>query len=138
MLRPTDIISECEEKVAHNALERQKLHEVTTLAAEVKSLLVRHNDILKDEGIRKEMRQLEEWLETERTGPAPAGVISEGGIMWLIALRDKLKLSADEAQRLEGEGGPPSSKEQIEKTENKLKAIRRIDAIICEHSVKPH
>lgn len=131
MYNTNDCITDCEERIAHNALERRHLHDVTNLAAEVKRILVRHNAVLKEEGIRKEMRQLEDWLEAERKGPAPAVIISESGIMWLEALRNKLKLSADEAQRLEAEGGPPSSKEQMQKTEDMLDAVRRIDKIIC-------
>lgn len=127
-------ISKCEEQIAHNALERQKLHDVTTLAAEIKHLLVRDSSILKEEGIRKEMRQLEEWLEAGRKGPAPAGIISESGILWLIGLRDKLKLSAEETQRLEGEGGPPASKEQMKRNEDLLNVVRHIDKIISDNS----
>ena len=136
MQNTTGCIAEYEEKVDNNVLNRKQLHEVTTLAAEVKRLLVRHNAVLKEEGIRKEMRQLEEWLETERKGPAPAGVISASGIGWLIELRDKLKLSAEEAQRLEGEGGLPSSKEQVQKREDMMSAVRYIDDVIREHSAK--
>ena len=128
----TDCLSDIKEKIADNAIEQKQLHDVTALAAELKRLLVRHHAILKEEGVRQEMERLEQWLEDERKGPAPARVISESGIQWLVGLRDRLKLSADEAQRLEGEGGNPSSKEQIEKTEDLLKTIRRIDRIICE------
>lgn len=134
----TDLLTKCEERIAHNTLERQQLHDVTTLAAEIKRLLVRYGDTLKEEGIRKDMRKLEEWLESQRGGPAPACVISESGISWLTALRDKIKLSAEEAQRLEGEGGPPLSREQSEKTEDLLNVVRRIDKIIGETSVKTH
>ena len=128
----TDCLSDIKEKIADNAIEQKQLHDVTALAAELKRLLVRHHAILKEEGVRQEMERLEQWPEDERKGPAPARVISESGIQWLVGLRDRLKLSADEAQRLEGEGGNPSSKEQIEKTEDLLKTIRRIDRIICE------
>ncbi len=116
----------------HTTLERKQLHDVTLLAGELKRLMVRHNAILTEEGVRKEMQKLEEWLEAEREGPAPAGIISESGLHWLSVLRDKLKLSADEAQRLEGEGGNPANKEQAEKLEDLLKTIRRIDRIIDE------
>lgn len=130
MQNTNQTIIDCEERTMHNSLERQQLHDVATLAAEVKRVLVHHNMILKEEGIRKEMRQLEDWLEAERKGPAPAGIISESGIMWLTALRDKLKLSAEEVQRLETEGGPPLSKEQSQKMEDLLAAVRRIDEIV--------
>lgn len=120
-------------KVVPDNIEKQP-QDVLALAAELRILLVRHNDILKEEGVRREMQQLEHWLEIGHKGPAPDSIISEGGICWLIGLRDRLKLSADEAIRLEGEGGNPSTKEQIEKTENILKTVRRIDRIIEENS----
>lgn len=127
----TDIIYG-ERTVTSNLLERRQLHEVTTLAAEIRKLLMRHQEILSEEGIARELKQLEEWLEKERLGPAPAGIISEGGIAWLENLCARLKLSAEEVQRLEGEGGAPRSKEQVEKTEDLLRTIRRIDDIIHE------
>jgi len=131
--------SELKEKIADNALEQKKLHDITTMAASLKRILVRHGDVLKEEGVRKEMQRLEEWLEAERKGHAPVCVISQGGISWLSILRDRLKFSVDEAIRLEGEGGNPSTKDQIEKTEDLLKTIRRIDAIIDDSSVaQPH
>lgn len=139
MLGDVNCLSELREKTSNKILEKKQLHDVTTLAAELKRLLVRHQDTLKDKGVGKEMQQLEDWLEVERKGPAPASIISEGGVAWLEKLRDRLKLSADEMLRLESEGGNPSSQEQIDKTEDLLKAIRRIDRIIDESSVaKPH
>lgn len=138
MHRTLDRMPELKERIADNALEQKQLHDVTALAAELKRLLVHHYASLKEAGIRKEMQQLENWLEAERKGPAPAGIISESGISWLTSLRDRLKLSAEEAQRLESEGGQPRSREQIEKTENLLNAVQRIDKIINESLAKPH
>ena len=135
----TDCI-DLKEKIANNALEQKQLHDLTALTAELKHLLVRYHDILKEEGVRNEIEQLESWLEKERHGPAPAGIVSESGTLWLKGLRDRLKLSAEEAQRLESEGGNPGTKEQVEKTENLLKAVRRIDAILDSNSAvqQPH
>lgn len=126
------------EKIADNALHQTQLHEVTALVAELRQLQVRYNTILSQEGLCDELQLLEDWLDTQRKGPVPASIISESGISWLSTLRDKMKLSADEAQRLEGEGGNPSSKEQIEKIEEMLKAVRRIDRIIDESSAVKH
>lgn len=135
-----DTTEHVEEEIATCALEQRHLQEITELAAELKRILVRHYTVLKEEdAIRKEMVKLEEWLEVERTGHAPAGIISEGGFSWLCALRDRLKLSADELLRMEGEGGNPTSREQAEKTESLLNLIRRIDRIIDESLIaKPH
>lgn len=136
----SDCITDCKERVASNALEKNHLQDVTVLAAEINRLLVRYSDMLKEGGIRKEMRQLEDWLETEKKGPAPAAIISASGLTWLCSIKDKLKLTADEALRLEGEGGQPMSKEQYEKTQELLKIVRKIDAIINESCAvaKPH
>jgi len=121
------------------ALKRQHLHDITALISEIRHFLVRHDAALKETDLRREMRQLEDWLEAERRGPAPAGIISESGMAWLERLRNRLKLSAEETQRLEGEGGNPCTKEQVEKTEAMLKAVRHIDKIIDEAPIgKPH
>jgi len=139
MQTEANCINDCKERIASNALEKNHLHDITTLAAEIKRLMVRYSDMLKEGGISKEMAQLEDWLETERKGPVPAAIISISGITWLCSMRDKLKLTADEALRLEGEGGLPSSKEQNEKTEALLKIVRKMDRIINESTVtKPH
>lgn len=127
-------VAECEQKIVHNSLQKQQLHELTVLSAELKHIIVQHYDTLKEAGIRREMQSLEEWLEEQRKGPAPAGVISESGISWLQKLHDHLKLAADEQLRLEGEGGNPRTKEQVEKTEALLKTVRRIDKIISENT----
>jgi len=128
------LIDDHKERLSNNALEKNHLHDVTVLAAEIKHLLVRYDDMLKEGGIGKEMTQLENWLETERKGPVPASIISASGVAWLCSLRDKLKLTADEALRLEGEGGLPSSREQEDKTQTVLKIVRKIDRIIDENN----
>lgn len=127
------------EKITSKCLEQKQLHDITTLAASIKSMIVRHNTVLKDAGIRKEMQQLENWLEDERKGPAPACIISSCGVSWLMSLRDKIKLSVDEYQRFEGEGGAPATKDQIERNEELLRTVRRIDRIISDNDLsKPH
>lgn len=133
-------INERKDCNSSNVLEKNHLQDVSVLAAEINRLLVRYNDMLKEGGIRKEMRRLEDWLEAERKGPAPASIISASGLTWLCSIRDKLKLAADETLRLEGEGGQPMSKEQNEKTQDLLKVARKIDVIINESCAvsKPH
>lgn len=109
---------------------QQQLQDVEALEHELKRLLVRHEATLDAEGIRKEVEILERWMESYRRGLAAADKISCTGMTWLADLRDRLKLSADERQRLEGEGGNPASKEQAEKTEELLKAIRSIERVM--------
>ncbi len=118
-----------------NTPEAREWREIALLAEKIKELLAYHQAVLKDAGIRKEVRQLEGWLEAECNGPAPATIISRSGMDWLKGLRDKLKLSAEEAQRMESEGGAPRSKEQLERTEELLKTVRRIDKIIDESTI---
>lgn len=108
----------------------QELYQVEELTNELKRLLVRHENTLEEEGIRQEVETLERWMESYRRGLAAAGKISGTGKEWLSNVRDHLKLAADEMHRLESEGGNPAGKEQAEKTEELLKAIRRIDKVI--------
>lgn len=136
MHNDTNSPPELKKKITNNALEKNQLRDVTVLAAELKRLMVHRSEVLREEGVKEEIQQLEDWLDIERKGPAPAGIISEGGIHWLKALRDRLKLSAEETQRLESEGGNPVSQEQSEKLESLLKTIRRMDKIIDEISVE--
>lgn len=133
-----DNINDIHEKICDNAIHKTQLHDITLLAGELKRLLIRHDGVLAEEGVHKEMQQLEEWLESQRKGPVPASIISISGMTWLTSLRDKLKLSADEAIRLEGEGGNPSTKEQAEKMNDLLRTIRRMDKIIDDSNCKPH
>lgn len=130
-----DCISEHKAKLENNAVEKNQLHEINLLAGELKRLLVHYRAAFTESGIENDMLKLEEWLESQVKGVAPAGIISESGIRWLCAIRDRLKLSADEIQRLEGEGGNPVTKEQAQKMEDLLKAIRKIDKIVDESSV---
>lgn len=109
---------------------QNQLEEVEELTNELKRLLVKHERTLDEEGIRKEVECLERWMESYRRGLAAAHKISETGTGWLGTLRDKLKLAADEMQRIEGEGGAPASREQAEKTEDLVKAVRRIEKVI--------
>lgn len=118
--------------------QQQDVENLDTLVEELKRLLVRHHTVLTEEGMRKQMEALEHWVESQRAGPAPAGIVSESGISWLKNLHDRLKLSAEEIQRLEGEGGNPASTEQAEKVEELLKAVRRIEHIIDISSTAKH
>lgn len=112
------------------AFSQNQLQEVEELANELKRILVKHEKTLDEEGIRQEVECLERWMESYRRGLAAAHKISETGTGWLTHLRDKLKMAADEMQRIEGEGGPPASREQAEKNEDLVKAVRRIEKVM--------
>jgi hypothetical protein len=109
-----------------------QLKDVEDLATELKRLLVSHERTLDEEGIRHEVEVLERWMESYRRGLAAASKISENGTEWLAHLRDHLKLAADELQRLEGEGGTPPSREQLERMDELHKAVKRIDNVLPE------
>ena len=79
--------NDMQEKINNNALERQQLHDVTTIAAELRRLLVKFHECLDEEGFTQEIVRLESWLESERNGPAPALIITVGAITWLKQLR---------------------------------------------------
>ncbi len=107
----------------------KELADVESLGAELKRLLVSHEDVLAEEGVDAEMRILERWVESYRRGLSAAQKISEKGLAWLAALSNHLKLASEELQRLEGEGGNPLSREQMEKTEQLRATLKRIDAL---------
>jgi hypothetical protein len=108
----------------------QQIAEVEELTNDLKRLLVKYENALEQEGIRHQVETLERWMESYRHGLSAARKISQNGTSWLTELRARLKLAADELQRLEGEGGNPASKEQTAQAEDFLKASRRIDQVI--------
>ncbi len=107
-----------------------KLEEVEDLTNTLKRLLVQHEGALDEEGVRHELETLERWMESYRRGLSAANKISGTGMEWLVTLRDRLKLAAEERLRLEDEGGSAASKEQTKKAESLLNAARKIDKAI--------
>lgn len=108
----------------------QQLAEAEELTNELKRLLVRYESALEQEGIRQQVETLERWMESYRRGLNAARKLSENGMPLLTEMRERLKLAADELQRLEGEGGNPATKEQAAQAEEFLKASRRIDQVL--------
>jgi hypothetical protein len=108
----------------------QQFSDAEQLTNELKRLLVRYEGALEQEGIRHEVETLERWMESYRRGLSAARKISEKGTSWLTDLRERLKLAAEELQRLEGEGGNPLDKNQAVQAEEFLKASLRIDKVI--------
>ena len=125
---------ELREKITLKALERQQLNDATHLAGELKRMLVKFHDCLQEEGFATEIARLEDWIETQRHGAAPAHVINVGAMTWLKQLRERLKLSADELHRLRDEGGNACGVEQNDRTEDLLQAVRCIDQLLDEKS----
>ncbi len=125
--------------IDRTARERQQLHEVTLLVAQIQRLLVRHSAVLQDAGVYREMRQLGNWLEVERRASTQTGAISPSGLVWLSELRDRLRLSVEEAQCLDDEAAALHSMDHISRIEDMLGTVERIDKIIGESTViKPH
>ena len=112
------------------AVIHQQLGEAEALTNELKRLLVRYESTLEQEGIREQVETLERWMESYRRGLSAARKISENGTGLFIEMRERLKLAADELQRLEGEGGNPASKEQATQVEEFLKVSRRIEQVL--------
>jgi hypothetical protein len=117
---------------------------VRALTDELKQLLEHNNTAFDDEIIRRQMELLGNWMECYRTNLVAPATFSETGVALLNDMRARLKLSIEEQQRLEGEGGNPSTKEQVEKTEELLKVIRRsekllaeVEALFPEHHMEP-
>ncbi len=110
--------------------QSHKLQEVEELTNDLKRLLVNHEATLDEEGIRAEVEILERWMESYRRGLSAATKLSETGVQKLTDLRNKLKLAAEERQRLEAEGGPALNKDQLQKTDQLLAAANHIDKAI--------
>ena len=108
----------------------QQLCEAEQLTNELKRLLVKYENALEQDGIREQVETLERWMESYRRGLSAARKISEKGTDWLTDLRERLKMAAEELNRLEGEGGNPLDKSQAVQAEEYLRASLRIDRVI--------
>jgi len=110
---------------------QQCMTQVESLTRELHKLLINHENILEREGIRHEVETLARWLETYRHGLSAAHKISENSTYWLFDFRNKLRLAAQELQRLEDEGGSvAASGKQAKEPDELLKAVGRIDEIL--------
>lgn len=110
---------------------QQQMHDVEQLGKELKRLLVRYEPAIEQEGIREDVETLERWMESYRRGLSAACKIADNGTACLAELRERLKKTADDLQRLEGEGGNTApTKSQAEEAEDLIKATKRIDQII--------
>ena len=108
----------------------QQMKDVEELTNELKRLLVHHESMLDEEGIRHEVEVLERWMESCRRGLAAAHKISQTGTAWLSDLRNHLKLAVEERHRLETEGGNPANQEQAEKTDELLRTLQHIEEVL--------
>ncbi len=105
-----------------------QLEEAESLMHEVRRLLVHSETALDAEGVKKQAETLEHWLESYRRGLAAAQKLSMNGDSFLHDMRERLKLSLEEIQRLEDEGGAtPATKEQKQRVDDLTRAIGRID-----------
>lgn len=125
----TDTVTPPPCETVANPLDQQ-LFEAEQLTNDLKRLLVKYENALEQEGIRQQVETLERWMESYRRGLSAARKISEKGTTWLTELKDRLKLAAEEINRLEGEGGNPLDKNQAVQAEEYLRASLRIDKVI--------
>ena len=115
-----------EARPKQNPAQLQRMQE---LLEEMKCLMERNDSIFDDESVRREMTMLERWMESYRSDLVSMDTFCETSVLLLADLRTRLKLAAEELQRLEGEGGNPASKEQVDKNEQLLKAVRRSEKL---------
>lgn len=113
-----------------SAMQAQ-LQAVEELTFSLKALSVRYHQTLEEEGIAEQLATLERWAESYRRGLTAAQKMSSVGLPMLNELRDRMKLAAEEIQRLEDEGGNLApSKEQAVKCDDMVRAVRRINELI--------
>ncbi len=113
----------------------QSTGNLAVLTHTLERLLVRHQPVLKAEGMDRQVENLKRWLKGNRKDFMVGGNISETGTAWLLDLCDSLKLAVEERHRLESEGGLPATKEQTEQNEELLDIVRRIEKIASVDSV---
>ena len=116
---------------APNAIEGAatpvSISEAETLVHEVRRLLVYSESAMDDDSVKIRAETLERWLESYRRGLSAAQKISRNSESFLQEMRNRLKLSLEEMQRLDDEGGSPATAEQKQRMDELAKAIRRID-----------
>jgi len=100
------------------------------LADDLKQLVERNNSVFDDENIRRQIAVLERWMDHYCRDLVTAETFYETSAALLADLGSRLKLTTEERQRLEGEGGLPATREQAEQNEEMLKTIRRIETIV--------
>ena len=104
----------------------------------LKDLLALDLNTFGDKNISRELEVLGRWNAYYHKNLVTLEAFSETCMIVLANLRDRLKLALEEMQRLEGEGGPTASKEQVEKNEALVKAIRRIETLLNKNSNTAH
>jgi|GEM_PF-4389214 len=107
-----------------------QLERVQALTGELKQLLGRDNSAFDDEIVHHQIDLLEYWMDCYRRNIITVGTFSGVSIALLNDLRARLKLAAEELQRLEDEGGNPATKEQAKKTDEVVKAVRRSEKLL--------
>jgi hypothetical protein len=107
------------------------MQEAETLMHEVRRLLVHSEGALSEEGVKDQAQTLERWLESYRRGLSAAQKLSQNSDSFLQQMRDRLKLSLEELQRLDDEGGTPATREQRQRMEDLTRTLGRIDHLIA-------
>jgi len=108
----------------------ERLQWVEALADDLKQLLENNNTAFDDEMIGRQIELVERWIDCYCHNLVAAETFSEASAELLADLRMRLKLAAEELQRLEGEGGNPATEEQMAANEETLKAIRRSEKLL--------
>lgn len=126
-------------EMAKNVPEQlPEITEAEALGQDLKRILVRSERALLQGDVKNNVEQLERWIESYRRGLSAAQKIADSGLDMLHHTRDQLKLSLEELQRMDDEGGNLPNKKSADESEELASAIRRIDRLIpvVQHSFK--
>jgi hypothetical protein len=119
-----------------------KLQQVQIVTDELKRLLQNNNTAFDDEVIRRQVDLLEHWMDCYRRDLFNVDTFSEASTALISDLRARLKLAAEEVQRLEDEGWAVPNREQLEENEEMLRAITRSEQLLMNieelFSIKNH
>lgn len=108
-----------------------EIENAEALGNNVKKILVKSEDALKNGNVTKNIETIERWIESYRRGLSAAQKISDNGSEILQKTKDQLILSLNELLRFEDEGGGnvvDSSKSK--RNEEITLAIKRINDLI--------
>jgi hypothetical protein len=117
----------------------QQADEADALVQEFRKLLVGFESELGAEGVREQLQTLERWSESLRRGLKAAAKMSEVAPQWLHEAQDRLKLAADELQRMDAESPAAPGADHTRRAEEYMHAMRSIDALfpVLDQTLEP-
>jgi hypothetical protein len=110
--------------------------DVEPLRQDIKSMLNKCEPTLEKEGLLDQAEKLEYCLDSYSRGISAAKELTQSGAAYLQEMRDHLIQRSQDLQRLESEGGAPSTPAQELEAAELNRAIDRIDHLI--HCLEGH